>query len=393
MTAGELGNTKKSTTKTDKVPKVGRPKKYDNEGALRRNLTVTDVGWEGFEKIAKNQGLSSRSELFDQIGRGQRPIEPIQFVTTDEIPVLPRLLSLIRKTAYLKSLLSFTRLVSWRTGLIKDLYDDEIMIEETVTKAISIVALRNYVYPDDHPNSALADIRWIIFRLLMSLVSRGKSQNGFLIYDKKIYQDTASNIYQECQDKLIGDKIFKIICAIELLSKNYPTQYQIYEMRMMESLTWEQIYRLLKIRDSNLTEEQIRQENHKAVDAIREAWHSIEAEEIDSYRQSLEKSCIFQDMNDSLRVAQSYYDIFANTSTAIEDSELIKWESFLLIAMHRPKLDLLLPEIHHSWVHDMGKANNLDIDEYKDRNNKIIDNINNKFKGYLDEQLSLLKKK
>ena len=180
--------------------------KYDKEGLLRRNITVTDVGWEGFEKIAKNQGLSSRSELFDQIGRGQRPIEPIQFPPTEEIPVLPRLLSLIRKTAYLKSLLSFTRLVSLRIGIIEELYDDEVMIEDAVTKAVSIVALRNYVYPDDHTNSALADIRWIIFRLLVSLASEKNSQIIFPSYNKNSYKDIVTDIHKECRSQSPDEK-------------------------------------------------------------------------------------------------------------------------------------------------------------------------------------------
>jgi hypothetical protein len=394
MTVGELGNTKKGTIKMDKVPKVGRPRKYDKEGLLRRNITVTNVGWEGFEKIAKDQGLSSRSELFDQIGRGQRPIEPIQFIPTAEIPVLPRLLSLIRKTAYLKSLLSFTRLVSLKTGLIQELYDNEIMIKDTVTKAISIVALRSYVYPDDHTSSALADIRWIIFRLLISSASGGNSHTSFSLNDEDSHENIIREIYQECQSKFPDKKIRRIIDAIDFLAKNNAQEYQVYEMRMMESLTWEQIYRLLKLRDSGLTEEQIRQLSHKAVGIIREAWHGLELDEIEVKSQAHEKDKLFHEMGDSLKIAQLYYDIFANTSTKIESKDFKKWESFLLIAMHQdPKLDLLLPEIHHSWVHDMGKTNNLDMYEYNEKNNTIIDSIDNEFEKYLDEQLNILKKK
>ena len=104
---------------------------------------------------------------------------------------------------------------------------------------------------------------------------------------------------------------------------------------MMESLTWEQIYRLLKLRDNDLKEDQIRDRNHKAVDIIREAWHGIESDEIEVNQQSIGREHLIKDMGDSLKIAQLYYNLFASTSAKIADKDLIKWESFLLLAMQQ----------------------------------------------------------
>jgi hypothetical protein len=47
----------------------GRPKQYDSSKKTR-TVTVTEEGWVGFDKLAKQHGCSSRSELLEQLGRG-----------------------------------------------------------------------------------------------------------------------------------------------------------------------------------------------------------------------------------------------------------------------------------------------------------------------------------
>ena len=157
--------------KTAKPP--GRPRKYNTEQKVkRRNITVTDKTWEAIEQISKFFELGSRSELLEKISGKTlqviNPIEEIRFPPIDEMPVLPRLLSLLQKTAYLRSILSFARLVAISVGLNKDRYEKEELIEKVVINAVIFVALRDYSYPDYIVSSALADIRWLIFRQLTS---------------------------------------------------------------------------------------------------------------------------------------------------------------------------------------------------------------------------------
>jgi hypothetical protein len=47
----------------------GRPKQYDCIKRTR-TVTVTDEGWLGFDKLAKQHGCSSKSELLEKLGRG-----------------------------------------------------------------------------------------------------------------------------------------------------------------------------------------------------------------------------------------------------------------------------------------------------------------------------------
>jgi hypothetical protein len=52
----------------------GRPQNW-GEGKKKRNLTVTETGWQGVQAIAKEMNLSI-SELLEKIGRGEFKISP-----------------------------------------------------------------------------------------------------------------------------------------------------------------------------------------------------------------------------------------------------------------------------------------------------------------------------
>jgi len=49
----------------------GRPKGYLSQQKKRRNLTVTEEGWEGVKPIIKKFGCSSVSEFLEKLGRGE----------------------------------------------------------------------------------------------------------------------------------------------------------------------------------------------------------------------------------------------------------------------------------------------------------------------------------
>ncbi len=50
---------------------TGRPQAYLDEKKKRRNLTVTDTGWEGAQPIVRKAGCASVSEFIEKLGRGQ----------------------------------------------------------------------------------------------------------------------------------------------------------------------------------------------------------------------------------------------------------------------------------------------------------------------------------
>lgn len=47
----------------------GRPQHYKSKKE-RRNVSITPEGWEGIDKLAKQYGCSSKSELLEKLGRG-----------------------------------------------------------------------------------------------------------------------------------------------------------------------------------------------------------------------------------------------------------------------------------------------------------------------------------
>lgn len=366
---------------------AGRPKKYDSGldvAVKRRNITVTDPGWEGLDEIIKNNNLTSRSELVEQIGRDNLKVlsqqQLLNLITEEEIPVLSRLRSLIKKTAYMRSLVTFARLILMRTGISKEIeYSDDELIEDVIVEAITFIALRDYVYPSNFVASALADTRWLVFRTLL-IKSKIKLEAIEEASVKKLTGDV---------NVLLSKEIDRIFDSIYYFSISFPSEYQIYEMRMIESLTWKQIHRLLKIRDNDISEDEIRSKNHQAVGKIREAWHDdkigIENRE-DSDKDKLKK-----EMEDSLLLAQQYYNLI-NNQEKFSIEQFREWEKFLLKSMRMPKLDLLLPEIHHSWIH--GQINSeIDRDIYKNRSADIMDNISEKFEENLRIKLEDLKQK
>jgi hypothetical protein len=397
------------TNQSEKTVRVGRPKKYDTEQTVqRRNIRVTDATWDALEKITEHHGLGSRSELLEQIGRDKlkvvNTLEETKVLSTDdelsndEIPVLPRLRSLLQKTAYLKSILSFSRLVAISVGLSKDRYDKEEIIEKVVINAVIFVALRDYAYPDYIVSSALADIRWLIFEQLISKAGININENSTKSLQSK------SNFKKLELDRL-SESIQKIFYSIYLLSTNHPSEYQIYKMRMMEGLTWEQIYRLLKLKNQdttkNVTKEDIRLKNHKAVADLRDIWHSPEMkiDNIENIKKNGKFQDIFNCLSKSLSIAEEYYTFITKIFSNLPDQKLDKdkesehitqWEDFLVKAMNDPTFDLLLPEIHHDWAH---KDETIDMKEYLFCQDRIIDNINNKFEPQLKERLSSLKEK
>jgi hypothetical protein len=48
----------------------GRPKLFD-EGKKRRNLSVTEKGWNGLKSVADELGCSSVSDFLEKLGRGE----------------------------------------------------------------------------------------------------------------------------------------------------------------------------------------------------------------------------------------------------------------------------------------------------------------------------------
>jgi hypothetical protein len=47
----------------------GRPKVFDSE-KKRRNISVTEEGWEGLQPIVEELGCKSVSDLLEKLGRG-----------------------------------------------------------------------------------------------------------------------------------------------------------------------------------------------------------------------------------------------------------------------------------------------------------------------------------
>ena len=48
-----------------------KPRGFDCEEKKRRNLSVTETGWQGTQSVVKQYGCKSVSEFLEKLGRGQ----------------------------------------------------------------------------------------------------------------------------------------------------------------------------------------------------------------------------------------------------------------------------------------------------------------------------------
>ena len=53
---------------------AGRPQQY-NTNKKTRTVTITEEGWLGFDKLAKQYGCSSKSDFIEKLGRGLIKLE------------------------------------------------------------------------------------------------------------------------------------------------------------------------------------------------------------------------------------------------------------------------------------------------------------------------------
>lgn len=64
---------------------TGHKEQYYDEPKKKRNVSVTDTGWEGFDALAKLVSLS-RSELIESLGRGSINLQlAVKFLASVEV--------------------------------------------------------------------------------------------------------------------------------------------------------------------------------------------------------------------------------------------------------------------------------------------------------------------
>ncbi|MDJ0719745.1 MAG: hypothetical protein QNJ54_36905 [Prochloraceae cyanobacterium] len=49
----------------------GRHKTFESEDKKKRNLSVTETGWQGSQLVVKKYGCKSVSEFLEKLGRGE----------------------------------------------------------------------------------------------------------------------------------------------------------------------------------------------------------------------------------------------------------------------------------------------------------------------------------
>ena len=53
-----------------KLGRGKRPKQFKSEDKKKRNLSITDTGWEGMKSLSQHYGCKSVSEFMEKMGRG-----------------------------------------------------------------------------------------------------------------------------------------------------------------------------------------------------------------------------------------------------------------------------------------------------------------------------------
>lgn len=290
------------TTQDQEKNKGGRPRKYPEE-AKKRGLTATDKGWGGLGLLARRYNMS-RSEFCDAIGKGKMEFTPkneklvavyqnhhisdlgqlIEKICDEELivvpnhaighfeeqmPVMKRIYSLFgQKNPHPRflSLLWFVRRVALGLGVIKDTYENEDKIRDVVVDSIICIALRDYIFPDELVTNALADIRWVAFhRLLKEAKFRGPLEISSSL--------SAMMLSKESSDEV--DDLDYMLISLERLSRNFPEQYRVFEMRYIQGLTGSQIQRLLEVRDCDKPLAELAKHTGRAMKNLREIFHEF----------------------------------------------------------------------------------------------------------------------
>ena len=372
------GNENSQFDSVEAKKKPGRPRKLDSNKKVRQTITLDPGTWQRIIHIAEQLGYEGGSTFINDIGKKLSVSIASQDSDTNEAPAMARLLACGRApSSRLWSALSFIRTASLNLGLIKNIHDEESLIEDVTRRAKTALCLRSFLEPDIYIKNITGYTNWIAWHILQE---KAGVPEAILSY-KQLNSPLP-------QSKNIGNLIWRIVNTIELLSINYPGEYQIFRMHMMERLTGAQITRIMSLREQNMTIEEGYQRVRNVMDIFRRAWHNPASEK--KLNQDVQLKWENNKESIILRTAQRYLELLENRNLKDDYDARMQIEQILLASINIPLLDTFIREIDHAYGHQISN-NNHDYVDYQEKVRNRLYSGQIPLSQYFIQKLDLLK--
>ena len=241
-------------TKLKKSP--GRPRSTNKRQT--RTLTITNDAWSGLRRQADAQGISI-SELNEKLGMQELAIINTKQEKLYDTSIYQRLQGYMEEPyAGFESLLAFIEKSIDR--LIHETQSQEVVEEQVAGIAIgmmSILYFSSYLYPDISIKSFSACMPWLAYRFLQNI--------GFPNADAMAIEKTSLD-----SEDIVEGHLRKVRNTLARLERSQFDFYPVLRMRFIEGLSIEQIYRILHLRNKNISDSEIRDRVKQALGRFRE---------------------------------------------------------------------------------------------------------------------------
>ncbi len=381
--------------------KGGRGRRSDyGVNKLKRNFSLTDVAHEGLLNLALDLGMDSRSKLVEALGRGeitldlQSMLDPI----SQEIPIYSRFLAILEQPiCRLRSSLSWTRILAYKLGLLEDtktFCDNEDMVVEVVLKAFVIIALDDYLNPDESILDVSSTMQWLIYKML--LAKAGIKQASPDLVDFSTFLVGSSKLEQS----QIGDQLNQIFNAFYRVRETYPSEYQVLYMCKIQHLSYRQIHKLMKLRNIDISEKEVMRKTRDIHKALRDAVHYMMREDIKEAIEGEKKERLFNSIKEDLYNAQYFLELIekddankANWRSEEAREDLKDIEYLLLKSMFRPSLSIFLGEVMRVQGHEYRKEPGMNGSKYNKFQQESAEKISDRLGQEINKHLERLKAK
>jgi hypothetical protein len=339
--------------------KRGRPKSQDTQKKVRQTITLDPGVWEQICEIAKKLEYEGRSPFINDIGTKLTVSLKDNTSKFNEIPDILRIFSCLElPSSRLWSALSFIRAASLRLGLIKHIYENESLVEDVARRSMTILALRSFFEPDNYIANITGYMNWISWHIL-------QAKAGLPTASIEINQ---LNLSLPQSKKSVDSIVWRLVKTIELLEVNYPGEYLIFYMSMMQRFSGRQISHILKLRDQEITEEQAIDRVKNVMHIFRNAWHNEISKEMLSDKT---KDKWMEAEGEVLKTTQRYIELLVDGN--LKDLNTRKeLELILLTSINRPLLDTFIREVDHAYGHKISN-DTVTLNDYQE---KIRINLN-----------------
>lgn len=386
-------------TSLSKIPR-GRPQDR-NEPKKKRNYSLTEKGHDGFLSVAQSLGMNSRSQFAEAIGRKEVIVSlpDTAEALTREIPNYLRLRSVLTApVSRFRSTLSMARILAYQLGITdseENFYQSEEIVIEAVRVAFIIMALEEFLHPEQYLLDVSSAMQWLVFRIMIRKagLEEQSSSPKFEEFDKFYKREKFPNGSIETPLKQIYNAFYQ-------LKRNYALHYQVVYMRMMQRLSFPKVCAILRIRGiDNIDEKQGFLYVREGVEVLRRAWHSMRDTNITDLIVDSDDPGFSTMMQPLMEQAQCFYTVTKqkkiNGDDAWSKEQRKTWELFLIKAMMTPGLALWLGEVLHARGHEFDTLSNTNVEQYNHRQQKPMDEIakslDDDVRKYLDDFKSRLR--